>query len=40
MIKENQETDTKQYTQLKWKNTMSTTSVQIGDLCKTFNFLI
>ena len=40
MIKENQETDTRQYTQLKWKNTISTTSVQIGDLCKTYKFLI
>ena len=40
MVKENQEKDSRQYTQLKWKNTVSTTSVQIGDLCKTFNFLI
>lgn len=38
IVKENQ--NTKQYTQLKWKNTISTTSVQIGDLCRTFNFLI
>lgn len=40
MIKENQETKRRQYTQLKWKNVISTSCVQIGDLCKTFNFLI
>ena len=40
IIKGNQDSETRQYTQLKWKNTVSTTCVQIGDLCKTFNFVI
>ena len=40
LIKGNQEDDKRQYTQLKWKNILSTSSVQIGDLCKNFNFII
>ena len=38
--KHHQSNETKSYTQLKWNHTISTTSLQIADLCNHFNFII